>query len=129
MCDYLWVTDRPDIRLGEALRSRGLKAGVTCLSAYGRRSAQSLSAGRLNYKIRPKWHSLAHLIHALQWSDENSRHHKTLAEEDMLGHLTQLASACPGSNILARFFQRFGLFLAMHWERIIEAKEGIPEKG
>lgn len=68
-------------------------------------------------------HSYCHLVHALQSSDENSRCHKTLAEEDMLGKLTTLASACHGGSVVPRFFQRFGLFLAMHWETIINSDD------
>ncbi len=60
------------------------------------------------------------MVLGLRSSNENVRNHKTLAEEDMLGKLTTLASSCPGSNVLQRFYQRFNLFLAMHWERIIE---------
>ena len=69
--------------------------------------------------IHPR-HAFAHLVLGLRSSNENVRNHKTLAEEDMLGKLTTLASSCPGSNVLQRFYQRFNLFLAMHWERIIE---------
>lgn len=68
--------------------------------------------------MRQVRHSFAHMVVGLRFSDENIRNHKTLAEEDMLGKLTRLASGCPGSNVLQRFFQRFTLFLAMQWENI-----------
>ena len=45
----------------------------------------------------------------------------------MLGKITKLAAMCPGSNILQRFFQRFCLFLAFHWEHIKE--NDVPETG
>ena len=61
------------------------------------------------------------MIYDLQFSDENIRSHKTLAEESMLGKLTKLASACPGSNVLERFYQRFCLFLAFHMEKNISS--------
>ncbi len=63
------------------------------------------------------------MVYDLQFSDENNRAWKTLSEETMLGKVTKLASQCPGSNILPRFFQRFNLFLAMHWEHIISSPE------
>ena len=43
---------------------------------------------------------------------------RLLSEEDMLGHLTKLASACHGATVVKRFFQRFGLFLSLHWDNI-----------
>ena len=46
-------------------------------------------------------------------SGENSRQHKTLAEEDMLNHVTKLASAVHGASVVPRFFQRFQLFLSL----------------
>lgn len=55
-CDFLWVTDRPALRLGDELRLRGLKAGMTALSSYSTLSKQNLEIGRINYKIRPKWY-------------------------------------------------------------------------
>ncbi len=57
-------------------------------------------------------------------SDENVRNHKTLAEEDCLGKLTKLASACHGGSVCIRFFQRFKLFLSMHFEKL----ENLPEE-
>ena len=51
-------------------------------------------------------------------SGENSRQHKTLAEEDMLNHVTKLASAVHGASVVPRFFQRFQLFLSLHWDNI-----------
>ena len=68
--------------------------------------------------LRNLRHAYAHLIFDLQFSDENCRVHKTLSEETMLGKITKLAAQCPGSNVLERFFQRFCLFLAFHWEYI-----------
>lgn len=53
--------------------------------------------------------------------------HKTLAEESMLGKLTTLASNCPASNVLD--FQLFGLFLALHWARLLESPDGPVETG
>ena len=68
-------------------------------------------------------HAFTHLVYDLQFSDENCRVHKTLSEESMLGKLTKLASQCPGSNVLERFFQRFCLFLAFHWEHIMSSED------
>lgn len=55
--EYLFVSDRPAVRLGEDLRLRGLKGGQTCLDAYGMMAKLNLDRRRLNYKIRPKWFS------------------------------------------------------------------------
>ena len=63
------------------------------------------------------------MVFDLRLSDENPRTHKTLNEESMLGKITKLAAACPGSNVLQRFFQRFSLFLAFHWEHICSSDE------
>ena len=60
------------------------------------------------------------MILNLTKSDENPRNHKTLAEEDMLGKITALAAACHGATVVKRFFQRFSLFLSMHWEKLRE---------
>ena len=45
------------------------------------------------------------MVHLLNMSDENCRNHKTLAEEDMLGHITRLASACHGATVSLGFFR------------------------
>ena len=118
MCEYLWVTDRPSHRLGKELQERGFKSGTAALQSYAQLSKQNLENRRVNYKIRPKWHSFCHLVFGLQTSDENSRGHKTLAEESMLGYLTRLASACHGRTVVTRFYQRYGLYLAIHWDNI-----------
>ena len=72
-------------------------------------------------------HAFAHLVVDLQVSDENCRTHKTLSEETMLGKITRLASQCPGSNVLQRFFDRFNLFLAFHWQNIITSDNDVAE--
>ncbi|CAL1144846.1 unnamed protein product [Cladocopium goreaui] len=118
MCTFLWATDRPVLRLGEDLREQALHGGVASLQTYSDLAVLNLERAQLNYKLRPKWHAYAHMIFDLQFSDENCRVHKTLSEETMLGKITKLAAQCPGSNVLERFFQRFCLFLAFHWEYI-----------
>lgn len=48
----------------------------------------------------------------------------------MLGKITTLASQCPSGSyagILPRFFQRFGLFLAFHWDNIIQHQIEVAE--
>ena len=54
-CDFLFVTDRPALRLGDNLRQRGLDSGMKSLLAYSSLSKRNLDANRINYKIRPKW--------------------------------------------------------------------------
>ena len=53
--DFMFVTDRPSLRLGHVLASRGYRSGVTCLTAYATMSSANLTKRRVNYKIRPKW--------------------------------------------------------------------------
>lgn len=36
----------------------------------------------------------------------------------MLGKVTKLASSCHGKTVIARFFDRFRLFLTMHWQKL-----------
>ena len=103
VCNYLWVTDRPANRLGD-LAKIGFDSGVVALQSYATLCQQNLVIKRVNYKIRPKWHSFCHLVFGLQFSDENSRGHKTLSEESTLGYLTRLASACHGKTVATRFF-------------------------
>ena len=55
VADFLWVTDRPALRLGDVLQKRGYESGLTALTAYPALSATNLEKGRVNYKIRPKW--------------------------------------------------------------------------
>ena len=48
-------------------------------------------------------HAMCHMVLSLRFSDENLRNHKTLAEEDMLGKITKLASSCHGATAVIRF--------------------------
>ena len=112
------MIDRPCHRLGTDLQQRALKSGDASLQAYAALCKQNLEVKRVNYKLRPKWHAYCHMVFAFRDSDENPRGHKTLAEESMLGYLTKLASACHGRTVVIRFFQRFSLFLALHWDNI-----------
>ena len=128
VCDYLFVVDRPVHFLGEQLRQRAFRAGMASLQNYAALSSMNLERRRVNYKIRPKWHAWCHMVHELQVSDESCRQHKTLSEEDMLGKLTKLASACHGATVISRFFQRFRLFLGLHWQRIEESEEELEER-
>jgi hypothetical protein len=46
----------------------------------------------------------------------------------MLGKLTKLARAVHGATVCKRFFDRFSLFLAMHWQNIANLpQEAIDE--
>lgn len=68
-----------------------------------------------SFRLRHSW---CHIIYDFLVSDENCRNHKTLAEEDMLGKITKLASAVHGATVCQRFFERFRLFMGMHWEKL-----------
>ncbi len=68
-------------------------------------------------KMNPR-HAWCHLVLDLKSTGENPRNHKTLAEEDTLGKITKLANAVHGATVIQRFFDRFRLFLAIHWEHI-----------
>ena len=54
--DFLWVTDRPALRLGKELQTRGYESGFTSITAYAALSTTNLQNKRINYKIRPKWY-------------------------------------------------------------------------
>ncbi|CAJ1352888.1 unnamed protein product [Effrenium voratum] len=120
-CRFLWATDRPSLFLEPELKACALESGMVALTSYADLSGRNLQRSRLNYKLRPKWHAWAHLVHGFAHSSENCRNHKTLAEEDMLGSLCKIATACPGSNVLQRLYQRYNIFVAMHWEHIINS--------
>ena len=55
VCEFLFATDRPCLRLGEDLRQKAVKGGYTCLDAYSKLAKINLERRRLNYKLRPKW--------------------------------------------------------------------------
>jgi hypothetical protein len=61
--DFLWVTDRPALRLGNVLANRGYHSGLSCLIAYAEMSSANLNRNRINYKIRPKW-----CLHTIEYS-------------------------------------------------------------
>ncbi|CAL1128802.1 unnamed protein product [Cladocopium goreaui] len=123
VADFLWVTDRPPLRLGQSLQKRAYESGMASLTAYASLSSMNLEKGRVNYKVRPKWHAWCHMVFEFATSDENCRNHKTLAEEDMLGKITKIASATHGATVAKRFFQRFSLFLGMHWEKLCNLQD------
>lgn len=58
------------------------------------------------------------MILDLKTSDENCRNHKTLSEEDFLGKICRLASSCHGKTVVQRYFDRFRLFIYMHWHML-----------
>ena len=55
VADFLWVTDRPPLRLGQSLQKRAYESGMAPLTAYASLSSMNLEKGRVNYKVRPKW--------------------------------------------------------------------------
>ena len=135
---FLWATDRPQLFLGDELRQQAFQAGYACLQAYSSRCTHNIQVKRINYKLRPKWrrgfccvyivkagriialrHAFSHIVHSYATgSDENVRNHKTLAEEDCLGKITTLAGAVHGATVVRRFFERFTLFMSMHWAKL-----------
>lgn len=119
MCDFLYCTDVPELRIPDK-QDRCLESGMTSLTAYWRLSHHNWVSRRSNYKMRPKWHPYSHMVHDFQYSDENPHNFKTLMEEDFLGKITDLAEMCPGKNVLERLYQRYKIFLAMHWREIRE---------
>lgn len=84
---------------------------------------EQVSKLSFKFDFHPR-HAMCHMVLSLRFSDENIRNHKTLAEEDMLGKITKLASSCHGGTLIIRFFQRFKLFLSMHFEKL----ENLPEE-
>lgn len=82
---------------------------------------------KITFNILVVWftprHAWCHMVFEFDTSDENCRNHKTLAEEDMLGKITKIASAAHGATVAKRFFQRFSLFLGMHWEKLCNLQD------
>ena len=110
--------DRPLLDLAPELRDTAIDSGVRCLESYAALAHYILQKGRCNYKLRPKWHGLCHLIFDMRSTLENPRKYKTMLEEDTLGKLTRLAEKCPASNATLRLLQRYQIFLAMHLHEI-----------
>ncbi len=60
VCEFLWATDRPSLRLGSVLQKRAYDGGTASLLAYSQLSSSNLAKNRVNYKVRPKWYLQSH---------------------------------------------------------------------
>ena len=60
VCEFLWATDRPSLRLGSVLQKRAHDGGTASLLAYSQLSSSNLAKNRVNYKVRPKWYLQSH---------------------------------------------------------------------
>ena len=118
LSNYLHCIDRPCLDLTPEVRDEAVESGVRCLQSYEALAHYNLQKRRCNYKFRPKWHALCHLIFDMRSSLENPRKYKTMLEEDALGKLTKLAEKCPASNATVRLLQRYQIFLAMHFHEL-----------
>ena len=55
VCEFLFITDRPALRLGDVYRQRAWKGGTAFMVAYAKLASINMERRRLNYKLRPKW--------------------------------------------------------------------------
>jgi hypothetical protein len=61
---------------------------------YAALSNESVAAKRKAWKMTPKFHLFAHLCEVQAGLKENPRYYWTYADEDMVGHMMEVARSC-----------------------------------
>ena len=69
----------------------------------------------LNWKLRPKWHFIAHTVWAFSYSALNPRFQHCFADEDMMGKIARLARKTSKQTVVLRTIQRYMLNM---WDRL-----------
>ena len=115
MIRYLNVCDGAGIWMTRRQASQARKALQLHLRCYHWLCHEAITQGRVNWKLRPKFHYLDETADRLLHSRLNPRAVHNLREEDFAGRMSMLARACPSATMTHRFFQRYMLYMTSRW--------------
>lgn len=116
--NWLYVLDRAGLWLTDEEQANAYRYGRLFLLSYQYLASANLLQGVCNYKIRPKSHSIQHVIDRHLSSKENPRFHNCFMDEDFMGKIARLCRHCHGGDTMTtRAMQRYLLHMAHRWWR------------
>ena len=110
LVDFYELIGREDMFLGEEARRLipgiGLRVGVL----YAHLAREALVSGVKAWKITPKLHLFQHLCEHQSVLFGNPRFYWTYADEDMVGHLTEVGATCHPRTLACTALYKWLLF-------------------
>ena len=117
LADMLSVLDQAGLWLTPDEQARAHSSGLLHMQCYQYLAAEALAARICNYKMRPKWHYVSHVVWRLAFSKFNVRFQHCFQDEDFMGKLARLCGKVHRSSQLLRLFQRYILLLSVRFNR------------
>lgn len=130
LLSYVEICADADLFLTDAEARAAQRAGEEFLHWYQHLAAQAFAQGRCAWKLRPKLHYFAHVIHNLLDTKENMCKVALWGGEDLVGQIKKVGNKCHQRTACSRVSQRRGLFLWLRAKRAHEwaAKASRPRK-
>ena len=107
---YNYLKDSEDIRsLSKAALDDFADVGRRICTYYAALSVLSASG----WKLTPKFHLLSHLTRhtAKMWG--NPKHYSCYCDEDMVGHMTEVAESCHSASVATVSLYKYAVMLTM----------------
>lgn len=115
--DFQYCLDAAGPCMPEYWARRGAFAATMYLRAYQKLAASACEAGVVNWKVRPKQHTLLHIARRMRQEKLNPRHQSCMLEEDFLGKLKRIGVKTHRSSTKLRIMERYMLQLSLRWKR------------
>ena len=98
-----------------------LEAYLTCYNALAV-EAYNAQPRKYLYKVSPKFHAGTHAYDSMV----NPRFVHCYADEDMVGRLKRIYTACHGATATQRALERYTLVVCMRWWAALHELRGLP---
>ena len=101
LAGYIRTCSSAPALMEDTERLQALAHGQRFLECYSALAKGALDRNEFYYKVRPKFHQLAHVLRKLKLGDrENPRTHETWGEESLGGFLARLNRRCHGATVM-----------------------------
>lgn len=109
IAEFLWLLDSAGMFLDASQASRAKQAGELFLSTYVWLASHAVSKGWLQWKVRPKMHSLHHICLRLAAGTVslNPRFTSCWGDEGFVGQVAKVARRCHPRTLALRTMQRW----------------------
>ena len=114
--DFQYCLDATGLCMPEHWARRGAFAAMVYLRAYQKLAVSACEAGVVNWKVRPKQHTLLHIARRMETEKLNPRLQSCMLEEDFLGKLKRIGMKTHRSSTKLRIIERYLLQLALRWK-------------
>ena len=95
------------------------------LLAYQALAGAALALNIFEYKLRPKYHYLCHLLEETLRIGGNPIHLANFMDEDMMKQMRSCVHSCHPASMLRTWSRRYILKRVLVWDRLSKPKDGV----